>query len=140
MDKNIRIYVITLTGVTALVCLALYGVVYSSAYLARFEETVTQEDVDIRLKAYDWEDGWFRIEVNNINTPPESIGVAVWNEEKDSSGNMQDDLVWHTVYQDNSRNYADIQLADHGNVTGKYNIHVYIQDIFWGDLRITVPD
>ncbi|MBC3889898.1 hypothetical protein GH810_16455 [Acetobacterium paludosum] len=64
--------------------------------------------------------------VSGINTPNsvKTIQFPVW-----SDANGQDDIVWYTATKQSDGSYqATINISDHNNVGGVYNVHCYATD------------
>lgn len=62
------------------------------------------------------------------STVIQDVKIPVWSEQ-----NGQDDLKWYEASKDEEGNYyIDINVKDHKYNMGKYNIHVYIDDVTGG--------
>ena len=69
----------------------------------------------------------FRVIVSGLgsNKAIKAVKIPVWSEQ-----NGQDDIKWYDTDKDEEGNYyVDINVKNHNYNMGKYNIHVYIDDI-----------
>jgi len=74
------------------------------------------------VSATDPESGSFTVTISGLITPNgvSKILVPIWSEK-----NGQDDIVWYEAQKNGSTYTVNVNLANHRNDTGLYNIHVY---------------
>ena len=103
------------------------------ANIRETETTVQTEQVEenvpsaeLTIGDYDYESSILPISVRNISDLQgnvQSVMAAVWKETD------QSDLQWIQleIMEDGSY-YADLYIADYGNESGNYNVHIYVID------------
>ncbi|EHJ52102.1 GBS Bsp-like repeat-containing protein [Streptococcus macacae] len=78
----------------------------ASVSIANYDQNKTTFDVNVK---------------GSENTKTlKAVRVAVWSQE-----NGQDDLKWYTPQVKNNQATAKVDIANHANVSGDYNVHVY---------------
>ena len=85
---------------------------------------VTEPSMSVSVENYQKDKGVFDVVIRDVKTPAgvSQIQVPVW------CADGQKDLIWHTAEKQNDGSYkATINIADHGNLIGNYNIHVYMR-------------
>lgn len=77
----------------------------------------------VTVSAYNKGSNSFDVTISNIvsNGELSQVQVPVWTTTKG-----QDDIVWYKAQRQNDGSYkATVNLSDHGNAFGEYNIHLY---------------
>ena len=79
-----------------------------------------------RLSVVDNGNGSFTITISDINAPYDikNVRVPVW-----SDRNGQDDLDWYIASRNGDAGSLTVNIKNHKNDTGKYNIHLYYEDM-----------
>lgn len=92
-------------------------------------QTVQEENIpsaELSIGDYDYNYSSLPISVTNISNVPgniQSVMAAVWKEAD------QSDLQWVELYQlDDGSYYTDLYVADYGENSGDYNVHIYVID------------
>lgn len=92
-------------------------------------QTVQEENIpsaELSIGDYDYNNSSLPISVTNISNVPgniQSVMAAVWKEAD------QSDLQWVELYQlDDGSYYTDLYVADYGENSGDYNVHIYVID------------
>ena len=84
---------------------------------------VVGPSADVTIKNYSAENGTFDVVVENIVAPAgvKEVQVPVW------SLRNQSDIVWYRAEKQSDGTYkVGVDIANHKNNTGTYNIHIYI--------------
>ena len=84
---------------------------------------VVGPSADVTIKNYSAENGTFDVVVENIVAPAgvKEVQVPVW------SLRGQSDIVWYRAEKQSDGTYkVGVDIANHKNNTGTYNIHIYI--------------
>ena len=84
---------------------------------------VVGPSADVTIKNYSAENGTFDVVVENIVAPAgvKEVQVPVW------SLRDQSDIVWYRAEKQSDGTYkVGVDIANHKNNTGTYNIHIYI--------------
>ena len=96
----------------------------SSHFLGRTTFEVTEPSMSVSVENYQKDKGTFDVVIKDIKTPAgvSQVQVPVW------AADGQKDLIWHTAIKQNDGSYkTTINIADHNNLIGNYNIHVYLR-------------
>ena len=79
--------------------------------------------------------GRFDVLISDVKAPNgvASVSVPIW-----SDVNGQDDLVWYVAAKQNDGTYkVSVKASDHKNSTGKYNIHLYYNQLNGKQIGVT---
>lgn len=98
-------------------------------FLKSTEYNIDEPEVK-KIEVSEFDGNSLRVKVDglNSNSAVKAVKIPVW-----SKANGQDDLVWYDAQKDEAGNYyADIDIKDHKYDIGKYNIHIYIDDVTGG--------
>ena len=96
----------------------------SSHFLGKTTFEVTEPSMSVSVENYQKDKGTFDVVIDDIETPAgvSQIQVPVW------CVDGQKDLIWHIATKQSDGSYkTTINIADHGNLIGNYNIHVYLR-------------
>lgn len=79
----------------------------------------------VTVDSQDNDYGKFTVKISGLSSPSgiQSIRIPVWSE-----NNGQDDLVWYTPEKKGDNWYLNIDISNHKNDIGKYQVHVYATD------------
>lgn len=82
-------------------------------------------DAKVVISSQDNDYGTFTVNISGMDnlSAVKSIQVPVWSEK-----NGQDDIRWYTPVKRGDSWYLDVNISDHNDNTGKYQIHVYATD------------
>lgn len=83
------------------------------------------ESIDVKKDAENA--GKFKVVITGLSNEKcvKNVVVPIWSEK-----NGQDDLKWYTAQKDEDGNYyVDVDIKNHKYTMGKYDIHVYINDV-----------
>lgn len=98
-------------------------------FLKSTEYNIDEPEVK-KIEVSDFDGNSFRVKVDGLdsNSAVKAVKIPVW-----SKADGQDDLVWYDAQKDETGNYyADIDIKNHKYDIGKYNIHIYIDDVTGG--------
>ena len=79
--------------------------------------------------------GRFDVLISDVKAPNgvASVSVPIW-----SDVNGQDDLLWYVAAKQNDGTYkVSVKASDHKNSTGKYNIHLYYNQLNGKQIGVT---
>lgn len=85
----------------------------------------SESTASARLNVSVQEDGNIQIIVEELNVPydVQKVSLPVWTEK-----NGQDDIVWHDAVKNGQVWNVNVDLQNHNNEIGKYEIHLYCAD------------
>ena len=78
----------------------------------------------VSVKNFSLKNGTWQVVVSGINSALgiKSVTIPVWSE-----AGGQDDIIWYNATRNSSGEYvAAVDVANHGNGTGIYNVHAYV--------------
>ena len=96
----------------------------NSHFLGNTTFEVTEPSMSVSVENYQKDKGTFDVVIDDIKTPAgvSQIQVPVW------CADGQKDLIWHTTTKQSDGSYkTTINITDHDNLIGNYNIHVYLR-------------
>ena len=116
-----------------------HNIDYTGRFTANYKQTSdpTQGNLSGKISVInnDTMTGRFDVLISDVKAPNgvASVSVPIW-----SDVNGQDDLVWYVAAKQNDGTYkVSVKASDHKNSTGKYNIHLYYNQLNGKQIGIT---
>ena len=116
-----------------------HNIDYTGRFTANYKQTSdpTQGNLSGKISVInnDTMTGRFDVLISDVKAPNgvASVSVPIW-----SDVNGQDDLVWYVAAKQNDGTYkVSVKASDHKNSTGKYNIHLYYNQLNGKQIGVT---
>ena len=116
-----------------------HNIDYTGRFTANYKQTSdpTQGNLSGKISVVnnDTMTGRFDVLISDVKAPNgvASVSVPIW-----SDVNGQDDLVWYVATKQNDGTYkVSVKASDHKNSTGKYNIHLYYNQLNGKQIGVT---
>ena len=116
-----------------------HNIDYTGRFTANYKQTSdpTQGNLSGKISVInnDTMTGRFDVLISDVKAPNgvASVSVPIW-----SDVNGQDDLVWYVATKQNDGTYkVSVKASDHKNSTGKYNIHLYYNQLNGKQIGVT---
>ena len=116
-----------------------HNIDYTGRFTANYKQTSdpTQGNLSGKISVVnnDTMTGRFDVLISDVKAPNgvASVSVPIW-----SDVNGQDDLVWYVAAKQNDGTYkVSVKASDHKNSTGKYNIHLYYNQLNGKQIGVT---
>ena len=116
-----------------------HNIDYTGRFTANYKQTSdpTQGNLSGKISVInnDTMTGRFDVLISDVEAPNgvASVSVPIW-----SDVNGQDDLVWYVAAKQNDGTYkVSVKASDHKNSTGKYNIHLYYNQLNGKQIGVT---
>ena len=116
-----------------------HNIDYTGRFTANYKQTSdpTQGNLSGKISVInnDTMTGRFDVLISDVKAPNgvASVSVPIW-----SDVNGQDDLVWYVAAKQNDGTYkVSVKASDHKNSTGKYNIHLYYNQLSGKQIGVT---
>ena len=116
-----------------------HNIDYTGRFTANYKQTSdpTQGNLSGKISVInnDTMTGRFDVLISDVKAPNgvASVSVPIW-----SDVNGQDDLVWYVAAKQNDGTYkVSVKASDHKNSTGKYNIHLYYNQLNGNQIGVT---
>ena len=116
-----------------------HNIDYTGRFTANYKQTSdpTQGNLSGKISVInnDTMTGRFDVLISDVKAPNgvASVSVPIW-----SDVNGQDDLLWYVAAKQNDGTYkVSVKASDHKNSTGKYNIHLYYNQLNGKQIGVT---
>ena len=116
-----------------------HNIDYTGRFTANYKQTSdpTQGNLSGKISVInnDTMTGRFDVLISDVKAPNgvASVSVPIW-----SDVNGQDDLLWYVATKQNDGTYkVSVKASDHKNSTGKYNIHLYYNQLNGKQIGVT---
>ena len=116
-----------------------HNIDYTGRFTANYKQTSDPAQGNLSGKISvinnDTMTGRFDVLISDVKAPNgvASVSVPIW-----SDVNGQDDLVWYVAAKQNDGTYkVSVKASDHKNSTGKYNIHLYYNQLNGKQIGVT---
>ena len=116
-----------------------HNIDYTGRFTANYKQTSdpTQGNLSGKISVInnDTMTGRFDVLISDVKAPNgvASVSVPIW-----SDVNGQDDLLWYVAAKQNDGTYkVSVKASDHKNSTGKYNIHLYYNQLNGNQIGVT---
>ena len=116
-----------------------HNIDYTGRFTANYKQTSdpTQGNLSGKISVInnDTMTGRFDVLISDVKAPNgvASVSVPIW-----SDVNGQDDLLWYVAAKQNDGTYkVSVKASDHKNSTGKYNIHLYYNQLNGEQIGVT---
>ena len=116
-----------------------HNIDYTGRFTANYKQTSdpTQGNLSGKISVInnDTMTGRFDVLISDVKAPNgvASVSVPIWSDVND-----QDDLLWYVAAKQNDGTYkVSVKASDHKNSTGKYNIHLYYNQLNGKQIGVT---
>ena len=116
-----------------------HNIDYTGRFTANYKQTSDPAQGNLSGKISvinnDTMTGRFDVLISDVKAPNgvASVSVPIW-----SDVNGQDDLLWYVAAKQNDGTYkVSVKASDHKNSTGKYNIHLYYNQLNGKQIGVT---
>ena len=116
-----------------------HNIDYTGRFTANYKQTSdpTQGNLSGKISVInnDTMTGRFDVLISDVKAPNgvASVSVPIW-----SDVNGQDDLLWYVAAKQNDGTYkVSVKASNHKNSTGKYNIHLYYNQLNGKQIGVT---